>query len=114
MKNLARALRKNQTEAEKVLWHHLRNRQLAGCKFRRQQVIGPYIADVLCLEPKLIIELDGGQHTHHTAQDDQRTHYLQRLGYHVLRFWNHDVLHDPDAVLETIHIAIMESSIPSP
>ncbi|BBA35440.1 uncharacterized protein sS8_3503 [Methylocaldum marinum] len=107
MKQLARALRKQQTDAEKLLWSRLRNRQLQGCKFRRQQPIGPYIADFLSLEPKLIIELDGGQHTEQQEQDNQRTRYLQALGYRVLRFWNHEVLNDLDAVLEAIRIAIV-------
>lgn len=107
MKQLARSLRKQQTEAERLLWSRLRNRQLQGCKFRRQQPIGPYIADFLSLEPKLIIELDGGQHAEQQEQDNQRTRYLQALGYRVLRFWNHEVLNDLEAVLEAIRIAIV-------
>ena len=113
MKQLARALRKNQTDAEKVLWARLRNRQIEGRKFRRQQVIGPYIADFLCLEPKVVIEVDGGQHAAKTEQDAQRTCYLQSLGYQVLRFWNHDVLREPDAVLDAIRLAII-SPHPNP
>ena len=107
MKQLARTLRMQQTDAEKLLWGRLRNRQLEGCKFRRQQAIGAYIADFLCLEPKLIIELDGGQHAEQREQDEQRTRYLQTLGYRVLRFWNHEVLGDLDAVLEAIREAIV-------
>jgi very-short-patch-repair endonuclease len=99
MKQLARALRKHQTDAEKLLWNRLRNRQLENCKFRRQQAVGPYITDFLCLEPKLVIELDGGQHSTQMEQDEQRTRYLQSLGYRVLRFWNHEVLRKTDAVL---------------
>lgn len=106
MKELARALRKNQTDAERRLWSKLRNRRLGDCKFRRQQVVGPFIVDFLCMEPKLIIELDGGQHAEQQQRDEQRTRYLQALGYRVLRFWNHEVLGDFDAVLETIQIAI--------
>ena len=113
MKVLARTLRKHQTDAEKLLWNRLRNRQLEGCKFRRQQTIGTYIADFLCLEPKLVIELDGGQHAGQTEQDEQRTQYLQNLGYRVLRFWNHEVLREPDAVLESIQIALA-IKVPSP
>ena len=86
------------------MWERLRNRQLEGRKF---QVIGAYIADFLCLEPKLIIELDGGQHAEQREQDEQRTRYLQTLGYRVLRFWNHDVLGDLDVVLEAIREAIV-------
>ncbi|MDX8127138.1 endonuclease domain-containing protein [Methylomonas sp. OY6] len=86
MKDLARSLRKNQTDAERVIWQQLRNRQLLGCKFRRQQVIGPFIVDFVCLEPKLVIEVDGGQHAEQQEYDQNRSHYLQRLGYRVLRF----------------------------
>ncbi|TCV80028.1 MULTISPECIES: endonuclease domain-containing protein [Methylomonas] len=114
MKQLARALRKNQTDAEKLLWYRLRNRQLAGCKFRRQQVIGPYIADFLCLEPKLIIELDGGQHATQQDQDEQRTRFLESLGYRVLRFWNHDVIRDIESVLETIRLVVIQFPHPGP
>ena len=107
MKELARALRKNQTDAEKLLWYRLRNRQLAGCKFRRQQIIGPYITDFLCLEPKLIIELDGGQHSEQKEQDEQRTRFLESMGYQVLRFWNNEVLGNPDSVLEAIRMTVV-------
>ena len=114
MKHLARALRQRQTDAEKVLWGRLRNRQLEGCKFRRQQVIGTYIVDFLCLDPKLVIELDGGQHAECKEQDNRRTRYLQSLGFRVLRFWNHEALREPDAVLEVIHAALTGNQIPSP
>ncbi len=97
------------------MWSRIRNRQLEGCKFRRQQPIGPYFADFLCLEPKLVIELDGVQHAVQVERDEQRTRYLQGLGYRVLRFWNHEVLCNPDAVLEFIRTAIIfESPHPSP
>jgi very-short-patch-repair endonuclease len=115
MKEFARALRKNQTDVEKLMWSRLRNRQIAGHKFRRQQIIGPYIADFLSLEPKLIIELDGGQHAEQQDEDAKRTRYLEALGYRVLRFWNHEVLGDLDAVLEVIRIAVaVESPHPNP
>ena len=113
MKELARALRRNQTDAEKLLWNRLRSRQLENCKFRRQQIIGPYIADFLCLEPKIVIELDGGQHSEQIEKDRLRTQYLESLGYRVLRFWNNDVLRDVDSVLEAIRLAVL-GSIPSP
>jgi len=71
MKSLARSLRRHQTEAENVLWSRLRNRQLESRKFRRQQVIGHYIVDFLCLDPKLVIELDGGQHAERMEQDNR-------------------------------------------
>ena len=102
MNSLARALRKNSTEAERCLWSRLRGRRLDGVKFRRQQVLGPYVVDFLCLDPKVVIEVDGGQHTEQVSNDLQRTEYLKVSGYHVIRFWNHEVLGDPDAVLESI------------
>ncbi|WP_333879051.1 endonuclease domain-containing protein [Methylobacter sp.] len=112
-KSLARALRINQTDAERLIWNQLRNRRMVGCKFRRQQIIGPYIADFLCMEPKLVIELDGGQHLQQQASDEQRTQYLQKLGYKVLRFWNHEVLRETQAVLDAIRLEII-NLIPSP
>jgi very-short-patch-repair endonuclease len=115
MKEFARALRKDQTDAEKIMWSRIRNRRMAGRKFRRQQVAGPYIADFVCLEPKLVIELDGGQHLERREEDLKRTEYLESLGYMVLRFWNHEVLGDLDAVLEAIRIAVaVESPHPNP
>ena len=112
VKHLARTLRRQQTRAEQLRWSRLRNRQLEGCKFRRQQVIGPYIVDFLSVQPKLIIEVDGGQHAERVLQDAQRTEYLQRLGYQVLRYWNDPVLREVEAVMESIRAALME--IPSP
>ena len=108
MKELARSLRKNQTDAERVIWQQLRNRQLLGCKFRRQQVIGPFIVDFVCLEPQLVIEIDGGQHADQREYDQNRSQYLQQVGYTVLRFWNNEVLQYPPAVMEAIHLTILE------
>jgi very-short-patch-repair endonuclease len=110
MKEFARHLRANQTDAERLLWSRVRNRQLSGYKFRRQLVIEPYIVDFACLEQKLIVELDGGHHAEQQKQDERRSLYLQRLGYRILRFWNHDVLREPDAVLESIRIALADGS----
>jgi very-short-patch-repair endonuclease len=102
MKNIqrARALRKNQTDAEKLLWKHIRNRQLSGYKFRRQYPIGNYIVDFVCLSLKLVIELDGSQHMNNTDYDDQRTQFLTMQGYTVVHFWNNELLHQTDSVLE--------------
>jgi len=102
MLRLARALRKNSTEAERYLWRRLRGRRLAGLKFRRQAILGPYVVDFACLDPELVIEVDGGQHAEQIANDSQRTEYLKGLGYRVLRFWNHDVLGDPETMLASI------------
>ena len=102
----AQALRQNQTNAEGLLWHYLRNKQLGGYKFRRQQPIGPYIADFACPSEKLLIELDGGQHAEQTASDARRDKFLQEKGYRVLRFWNHEVFENCFGVLERIYAAL--------
>ena len=102
----ARTLRRNPTEAERALWRHLRLRQLDGYKFRRQQPLGPYILDFICLEKRLIVELDGGQHAEQVVADAERTAWLEGQGFRVLRFWNHDVLKDIQAVKEVIGRAL--------
>jgi very-short-patch-repair endonuclease len=88
---LQRKLRNAPTDAEHRLWQYLRNRQLEGCKFRRQHPFGNYILDLACLERKVVIELDGGQHADNTQYDNARTGCLERCGYRVLRFWNNEV-----------------------
>ena len=102
MKQLARELRKTSTEAEQRLWYHLRNRRLGGFKFRRQVVIDRYIVDFVCLDAKLIVEADGGQHEFDRLADEVRTRHLERLGYRVVRFWNHEILLETEAVLSSI------------
>jgi DNA (cytosine-5-)-methyltransferase len=97
-----RQLRQNMTLAEQRLWQHLRGKRLAGYKFRRQQPLGTYILDFVCLEAKLVIEIDGGQHAEQTTYDAQRSHYLQQHGLTVLRFWNNEVLQQTEAVLTAI------------
>jgi very-short-patch-repair endonuclease len=92
MKNLARTLRKDSTDAERWLWQRLRNRELLGWKFRRQHPIGCYIVDFACIERKLIIELDGSQHAESQTADSERSEYLEDKGFQILRFWNNDVL----------------------
>ena len=102
----ARALRANLTDAEKKLWSHLRRKAL-GYRFRRQHPIGPYIVDFICLEQRLIIEADGGQHNNtHAANDAKRTTWLNDRHYRVLRFWNNDILTNIDGVIETIRLAL--------
>ena len=98
---LARRLRRAATDAERLLWHHLRNRVLVGCKFRRQCPIGPYVVDFVCLEARLVLEADGGQHMD-SSSDALRDGYLRSLGFHVLRFWNHEILGNPEGVREVI------------
>jgi very-short-patch-repair endonuclease len=98
----ARELRKEQTDAEALLWSRLRNRQLSGLKFRRQRPIANYIADFACLEIGLVVELDGGQHAEQIAYDERREHEMRSEGFQTLRFWNHEVLNETDAVMEKI------------
>src|SRR5262245_13575805 len=93
----ARSLRLDATDAEAKLWQHVRNRGLGGFKFRRQATIGHYVVDFLCAEKRLIVELDGGQHT--PECDAARTARLEASGYRVIRFWNNDVLGNTDGVL---------------
>ena len=100
----ARALRANETEAESRLWARLRNRNLNGFKFTRQVPIAPYIADFLCFEKKLIVEVDGDTHgdADEVTYDERRTQFLEARGYRVLRVWNHEVYTQLDGVLEGI------------
>ena len=100
----ARSLRAASTDAEQRLWHHLRNRRLDGLMFRRQHPIGAFVADFACLEAKLVVEVDGGQHFEPAAEaaDLRRTAALQRAGFSVLRFDNRQVLTETDAVLVAI------------
>ena len=98
----AKKLRRNATDAEILLWGRLRRRQLNGYRFRRQHPIARYVVDFACVSERLIVELDGGQHTDQIRQDKARSRELEAMGYRVLRFWNDDVLRDVDAVLEGI------------
>jgi very-short-patch-repair endonuclease len=104
----ARDLRQKFTDAEKALWMKLRNRQLEGVKFRRQQPIGSYIVDFVSFERKLVIEIDGGQHNEERTKerDEERTMRLEERGYRVMRFWNNEVLTNAEGVLERIREAL--------
>ena len=113
MEQIARKLRQRSTDAELKLWHFLRNRQFLGRKFRRQHPLPPYIVDFVCLEEKLIVELDGGQHLEQIARDEKRTMFLQSLGFRVIRFWNDDVLLKTNSVLEEI-LRTMTTPHPGP
>ncbi|MCC7247518.1 MAG: endonuclease domain-containing protein [Lysobacter sp.] len=97
-----RNLRRSQTEAERTLWQHLRDRRLLGYKFRRQHRIDRFYPDFVCLQARLIIELDGSQHQDRQHYDETRTRRLERLGYRVLRLWNDDVLLRTDDALAAI------------
>lgn len=102
MTTLPRRLRKSMTDAERRLWRALRNRQLAGHKFRRQHPIPPYVADFACVERGLIVEVDGGQHSERTEADAARTRALQAQGFRVLRVWNNEVMANLEGVLAVI------------
>ncbi|MEF8837080.1 MAG: DUF559 domain-containing protein [Candidatus Bipolaricaulota bacterium] len=104
---LAKELRKNQTNAEKLLWSKLRDEQLEGVKFRRQQPIGDYIVDFVTFDLDLIIEVDGGQHLD-DERDEQRDKWLEGEGFTVIRFWNNQVLNDTRAVLREIRSEIVK------
>lgn len=107
----AKLLRKNMTEAEKVIWYFLQSKYLQGLKFRRQEPIGQYIVDFVCYSIKLIIEIDGGQHALDTkSQDEKRDRWLRLQGFRNLRFWNNEVLRNREGVLEEI----LKNSAPSP
>ena len=95
----AKQLRQQQTDAEKLLWSKVRNRQLESLKFRRQVPIGSYIVDFYCHEYGLVVELDGSQHIQQAEYDQIRTNFLHAQGLMVLRFWNHQVLQNTDGVL---------------
>jgi len=101
---LAKKLRKQLTDTERLLWQYLRAKQLEGLKFRRQQPIGNYIVDFVCFEKKVIIELDGGQHTQpeQKQKDIERDKWFKEQGYKLLRFWDNEVLTNIRGVLEEI------------
>ena len=107
----SRTLRKNATDAERKLWSVLRARQLNGFKFRKQVEIDGYIVDFLCSERRLIVEVDGGQHS--PERDARRTAYLESQGFRLIRFWNNDVLQNLDGVWTMIEKAL-ETTPPHP
>ncbi|MBI1284753.1 MAG: DUF559 domain-containing protein [Thiobacillus sp.] len=109
----AKSLRSNQTDAEARLWYHLRAHRFMGLKFKRQKPVGRYIADFVCWERRLIVELDGGQHAEQAGYDRQRDAWLRNEGYTVLRFWNHEIMQQMEGVLEQIRCAV-EPSPPTP
>jgi very-short-patch-repair endonuclease len=115
LRSNARALRKNSTDAERILWSELRDHRLNGASFRRQVPIGNYIADFICHAAKLVIELDGGQHFSDAGEqaDAKRSAVIETKGFQVLRFGNHDVMTNRAGVLETIATAVAERA-PSP
>ena len=101
-RQFARAQRRAMTEAEILLWSHLRRKQCEGIRFRRQVAIASYVADFASLRPKPVIEIDGSQHSEAHVYDTDRSAFLERQGYRVLRFWNHEVFQERQTVLATI------------
>ena len=110
----AKDLRKNSTAAEISLWKILRSGQLEGLKFRRQHVIGRFIVDFVCLERKVIIELDGGHHSSQKERDNERDDWLKREGYKIIRFWNNEFFINTEGVLNKILEACQDSPSPQP
>jgi very-short-patch-repair endonuclease len=114
LKTNARKLRSDMTDAEQTLWEKLRRKQLHGVQFYRQKPIGPYIVDFHAPAARLVLEIDGSQHfeTDATKRDAIRDDYLVKLGLHVLRFDNLQVLKETEAVLNVIDTAVRERSDP--
>ena len=104
----ARRLRRTQSNAEYVLWTHLRARRFRGLKFRRQHPLGPYIADFCCIDRQIVIELDGSQHLGTANYDARRTEFLNAHGFRVIRFWNHEVLTAMEHVLQMLERFLTE------
>jgi very-short-patch-repair endonuclease len=111
-KYLARVLRGNATEAERIMWRLLRDRRFGGVKFRRQVPIGPFIADFASIEHRLVVELDGGQHAD-SQTDVRRDRFLEAHGWRVVRFWNNEVMTNREGVLEVIHDALCTGPHPA-
>lgn len=105
-------MRRNQTDAERAFWARVRNKQFLGMKFFRQYSVGPYILDFYCPSIKLAIELDGGQHnqTETREYDAARSEYLTALGIVVIRFWNNEILQEPEGVFARLELKVVEQS----
>ena len=106
LRHLAREMRNNPTDAERLLWYRLRMKRLGGYRFLRQKVIGNAIVDFVCPKANLVIELDGGQHDRRSYADEARTRRLKQSGYRVIRFWNHEVINNVEGVVYAIQRAL--------
>ena len=102
----ARELRRDSSRAERICWKMLRDRRMAGLKFRRQHPIGRYIADFACISSKLVVEIDGEHHAFQVEADAQRTQAMEREGWQVLRFWANEVLQNPEGIWTAIRSAV--------
>lgn len=114
LRDNAKRLRREQTDAESRLWYHLRAHRFLRLKFKRQKPLGQYIVDFVCHEQALVIEIDGGQHAERAAYDRTRDEWLRAEGYTVLRFWNVDVMQQLDGVLERIREEVLSRPLPRP
>ena len=114
LNTFARELRNNGTDTERLLWRYLRNSQLEGVKFRRQQPIENYIVDFVSFDKRIVIELDGGQHAENVEYDEQRNACLRANGFIVLRFWNNDVIQNTEGVLHVIRQHCLQWLPPPP
>ena len=112
-KQHSRSLRREMTDAEKLLWRHLRLKQIGDYKFRRQHPLGNYIVDFVCLEAALVLEVDGGQHADHFDSDAIRTRWLEAKGFCVMRFWNNEVLSNIEGVKLAIWNYLLKLQPPS-
>lgn len=113
MLDLAKGNRRSQTDAERKLWSILRSHRLQGWKFKRQEQLGDFIVDFVCFGARLIVEADGSQHAENVS-DDVRTAWLESQGFCVIRFWNNDILLNPDGVATAIAAALAPLPNPSP
>ena len=112
--HVAKVLRHEMTDAERVLWREVRAHRFAGFKFKRQEPLGSYVVDFVCYEAKLIVELDGGQHAIQKEADEERTRWLASRGFRVLRFWNNDVLTNIAGVMHVIEKNLPTSTTSPP
>lgn len=104
LKQNARILRNNMTPQEQKLWNLIKNRQFHGLRFLRQYVIGQYIVDFVCRAKKIVVEVDGGQHSENIGYDSERTKYLETLGYKVIRFWNNEIDNNISGVYQKLEM----------
>ena len=111
---VAKLLRHEMTDAERVLWREVRAHRFAGFKFKRQEPLGLYVVDFVCYEARLIVELDGGQHANQQEADAERTRWLESRGFRVVRFWNNDVLTNIAGLMQEIEKELNASSPPLP
>jgi very-short-patch-repair endonuclease len=110
----AREFRRDSSKPENICWELLRDRRLAGIKFRRQHPIGPYFADFACISEKLVIEVDGEHHAYQVERDAHRTAFMESQGWRVLRFWSSEVLESPEGIWVAIELALSKPVTPSP